>query len=79
MTITKDAALQRAYNHLSSEMKDRLEIVDHISGCLYGSDNIDVKNSWIAYVHPEESRVDGPAQYVVINKQTGSVTEVATG
>ena len=79
MTITQDEALQRAYNHLSAEMKDRLEIIDHISGCFYGSGNLDVNNSWIIYVPSETLGVDGTEQYIVINKQTGIITEVATG
>jgi hypothetical protein len=43
MTITKEEALQRAYKHLSPGMKERFEIVDRISGCLYMSGKIDIK------------------------------------
>lgn len=78
MTITKDEALQRAYNHLHSMMTGRLEIVDRISGCFYGVGKIDVKNSWIIYAQPDELILDGFAQYIIINKQTGSITEVTT-
>lgn len=79
MTLTKDEALQKACKHLHSTMEGRLEIVDHISGCFYGTSNIDFQNSWIVYVYPEVIRMDGPEQYIVINKQTGIVSAVTTG
>jgi hypothetical protein len=79
MIITKDEALQKACKHLSSGMKGRLEIVDRISGCLYGASNIDFKNSWIIYVHSGECRVDGHEQYILVDKKTGTTTEVTTG
>lgn len=78
MTITKDEALQKACKHLSSEMKGRLEIVDRISGCLYMRGNIDVNNSWIIYVHSDGYILDGPEQYILIDKNTGVMNEIIT-
>ena len=80
MTITKEEAIQKAINLLSSSIDEsRLEIVDRISGCLYGASNIDFKNSWIIYVHSGEYRVDGHEQYILVDKKTGIITEVTTG
>lgn len=78
MTLTKDEALQKACKHLHSTMEGRLEIVDHIAGCFYGGGNIDVKNSWIIYVPSETLIIDGPEQYILVNKQTGIIAEITT-
>jgi hypothetical protein len=43
MTITKEEAIQTAVNLLSSRIKNRLEIVDRISGIIYMPTNIDFK------------------------------------
>jgi|GEM_PF-2304961 hypothetical protein len=78
MTITKEEAIQTAVNLLSSRIKNRLEIVDRISGIIYMPTNIDFKNSWIIHVKSEESILDGQEQYVVVDKKTGIMTEVTT-
>jgi len=78
MTITKEKAIQAAVNLLSSRIKSRLEIVDHISGILYNPDKVDLKNSWIIHVEPEKPILDGEDQYIVIDKKTGIMTEVTT-
>jgi hypothetical protein len=78
MAINCEEALVLAVKHLSSDMKDRLKIVDHVSGCLYGIGNIDFNNSWIIYVPSEGLRVDGPEQYILVNKKTGIITEKTT-
>jgi hypothetical protein len=80
MAITKEEAIQKAINLLSSSIDEsRLEIVDRISGCLYGESAIDIENSGIIYVHSDECRVDGPEQYILVDKKTGTTTEVKTG
>jgi len=63
MAINREEAFALAVDHLSSNMKHRLEIVERISGCLYATDNLDVKNSWIIYVQTEEpsSYLQNPA------------------
>ena len=78
MTITKEEAIQTAVNLLSSRIKNRLEIVDRISGIIYMPTNIDFKNSWIIHVKSGESILDGQEQYVVVDKKTGIMTEVTT-
>jgi hypothetical protein len=80
MTITKEEAIQKAINLLSSSIDEsRLEIVDHMSGAIYGVSESDIKNSWIIYVHSGECRVDGHEQYILVDKKTGTTTEVTTG
>jgi hypothetical protein len=80
MTITKEEAIQKAINLLSSSIDEsRLEIVDRISGAIYGVSEIDIENSWIIYVHSGERRVDGHEQYILVDKKTGKTTEVTTG
>jgi hypothetical protein len=82
MTITKEEAIQKAVNFVSSKMESclesRLEIVDHIEGHPYNVSKINLNNSWIIYVHKEELILDGPAQYIVIDKNTGVMNEIIT-
>jgi len=78
MTITKDEALQKAQDYLASKMEGRLEIVDHISGCLYGANKIDFTNNWIIYVRPEDCIIDGPEKYILIEKKTGIIMELTS-
>jgi hypothetical protein len=68
--------LKIAYDHLPSVMLGHLEIVDRISGCPYGSNNIDVENSWIIYVPGEALILDGPEHYIVVDKRTGDIKDV---
>jgi len=79
MTITKEEAIQTAVNLLSSRIKSRLEIVDHIAGNLYNTGKINFKNSWIIHVKSEETILDGKNQYIVIDKKTGVINEIIAG
>jgi hypothetical protein len=76
MTITKQEAIQKAINLLSLSIDEsRLEIVDHISGAIYGVSESDIENSWIIFVEPERFPsdgliLDGPQRiYLLIRKQ----------
>ncbi len=80
MAITKEEAIQKAINLLSSTIDySRIEIAERISGAIYGVNEIDIENSWIIYVHSGECRVDGSEQYILVDKKTGTTTEVTTG
>jgi hypothetical protein len=59
-------------------MRNRLEIVDRITGATYASPVIDPDKCWIVRVHPEELMLDGKNQYIVIDKANGTATEVTT-
>ena len=76
MAITKEKAIQTAVNLLSSRIKRRLEIVDHIEGNLYNTGKINFLNSWIIHVQPETPVLDGKEQYIVIDKITGETREI---
>jgi len=54
MTITKEKAIQKAVNLLSSRIKSRLKIAGYIDGHHYNANKINFSNSWIIYVEPEE-------------------------
>jgi hypothetical protein len=82
MTITKEEAIQKAINLLSSSIDEsRLEIVDHISGAIYGVSESDIENSWIIFVEPERFPsdgliLDGPQRYILVDKNTGIINEI---
>jgi len=76
MKITKKEAIQIAANFLSSIIKERFEIVDHISGSFYMPGNINLKNCWIIHVQKEELILDGQNQYIIIDKNTGVMNEI---
>jgi hypothetical protein len=84
MAITKEEAIQKAINLLSSRIdENRLKIVDHMSGAIYGVSESDIKNSWIIFVEPERLpsdglMLDGPQRYILVDKKTGIITKVTT-
>ena len=84
MTITKEEAIQKAINLLSSSIDEScLEIVDRISGCPYGVSEIDIENSWIISVErerlPTDSLIlDGPQRYILVDKKTGKTIGITT-
>jgi len=84
MTITKEDAIQKAINLLSSSIDEsRLEIVDHISGAIYGVSESDIENSWIISVErerlPSDSLIlDGSQRYILVDKNTGIMNEIIT-
>ena len=78
MAISREEAIQRAFDLLSSRLENRLHIVDEVLGVLYGIDRLDLGNCWIIYVQPEVELLDGRSNYILVNKKTGIVTEIST-
>jgi len=78
MTIKREEALEAAVKCLSAKMRNRLEIVDRITGATYAPPVIDPEKCWIVRVHPEGLMLDGEEQYIVIDKASGKMTEVTT-
>lgn len=78
MTITHREALEASVKFLSTRMKDRLKIVDHIPGLLCASTEIYVEKCWIVHVQHEKMTLDGEEQYIVVDKKTGDMKEITT-
>jgi hypothetical protein len=76
MPITKDEALERAVSLLSERMKCRLEIIESIPGPFYNSAALDPGKCWIVHVCPEKFMLDGKQQYIMVDKDTGTMMEV---
>jgi hypothetical protein len=59
-------------------MKDRLRIVARILGPLYTSAGVNPEKCWIVPVQHERMMLDGEEQYIIVDKKTGDMKEIAT-
>lgn len=76
MAITKDEALQRVLDLLTSRIRGSLDVVDSIPGTCYYS-GIDIEESWIIPVGPvTPMMLDGSYRYITVDKKTGEMAEV---
>lgn len=76
MTITHEEALEAARKFLSTSMKDRLEIVDFMPDPFYNSTRLHPEKCWIVHVRPEKFMLDGEQNYILVDKETGTMKGV---
>lgn len=78
MTISSEEAIQKAIVLLTSRLDDRLHVVDDVDGVIYNAGKLNLKNSWIIHVKPEVEGLDGRNKYILVDKDTGIITEIVT-
>lgn len=76
MAITRDEALQRGLDLLTSRIRGSLDVVDSMPGTYYYP-GIDIEESWIIPVGPVmPMMLDGSYRYITVNKRTGQMFEI---